>query len=358
METTTETPVSTPAAAAETTTETGSEAAPVAASPSLSGKDARMAALREASKILREGGKEPVQETKATVDKVDSKVDKPARESTEELVGLIRDQRALKAAQEAVRLEREALKADEPDLVRTRAAKAAIAKGDRLGAVRALFPDTDITKELLWDITKAIEAGELDPAPAPGQDIEKMVLDKLAAIKKSEADELAANEQQKSEGRQAVISAKDAELGAGFGASVVKVAGLESVDGDTLKPVIDGYADYVVEMNKQFDPAKYPALREFPVDHETVIACHQRLWKDAKGASVPPALVLQELESQLVARLHKALPGQVTTPSKPSPTVTAAMRSDPGRPLPPAPGKQTLLEKRDAIRQRLRERRP
>lgn len=295
----------------------------------------------------------------------------PKPESTDDLLAAVRAQRKEREAQKARDQEletlRQQLKDNEPTVAQTRQARELLARGDRIGAVRAMFPDLDTTGEFFYELARAVAAKEAkgegeEPTGAltPAQ-VEELVEKRMAAKEAAQEASRKANETKAEQERRTAIAAHDAEIAPGFGETVVRTLGFGTdVPIEELTPVIDGYAQLAAEMGAVFDkePAKYPALGVFKVQSDAIVAKHHELWlaarKEGKPGEISPEAVLQALEADVVARMRKTGLIPAAAEPKPTMTVTPAWRSDPGRPAAEEKKPETLKERIEARMAKLR----
>lgn len=259
-----------------------------------------------------------------------------------------------------------ALKEHEEYIPSVKAAREALKAGDHIGALRAVFPEGMILKDIFWAISKHIDAN--GDGETPALDLDAEFQKRLTA---HEAAKQAEEEKRTTAARTALLQARDghdAALGAGFGAGVVAevktivVGGrevpLSQAPPEVLAAAVGGYAEYVESTLKEFkkNPAKYPAIAKFKPDHVQALRTLERLRRET-GKVPPVPSVLKAMEDEIVdnarATGYFGAPA-VAAPTKPTPSfgATSGLQRDEGGAMPPAPGGYEA--KREARRQKLR----
>lgn len=237
----------------------------------------------------------------------------------DDLSGLIKEQRRIKADKAQLESDRAALKEVEPYIPRIRAAEAAIKAGDKVSAIKALFPGEDLTSDLFWDLAKSI--GE-QPGDGPKEiDLDKLVADKIAAQRKADSDAAADKVKQARE-------AADNELNGARG-------------------------EYLGAVHATFtaNAAKYPAIASLGVSSERIKDFVEVDFFKKHGRIPSASETLDELEKEIADRiLSTPYARREEAQRAPSPTITANWRSDPGRPTNSDNGPKTLDEIRAARR--------
>lgn len=241
--------------------------------------------------------------TKETADATTAKSAEPLSAASppdgDEIAALIREQRRLTAESKQLEASRAQLKEFEADVQRAKAAREALKTGNRIGALKALFPDEDLTSDLFWDLAKAV--GEEPEAAEP--DIEKLVAAQVEAKMKADAEAAAKRRQDE----------KDAH-----------VARLQSAHSEYVGAVGD-----VFSANRD----KFPAINALGIGAERIRAFVEDEYHPKNGTVPSPFETLQHLEDELTSRIRSTpYAAREAAPPPPAATLSSAWRSDPGRP--------------------------
>jgi len=245
-------------------------------------------------------------------------------DADDDLSALIKEQRRISAESKRIAAERAAIEAARKEVEefapRVKAAKEALAKGSKVDAIRALFPDEDLTTDLFWDLAKQLGEGE----PAQPKAIDPEELAELAAAKleaKRQAEEEArqakereaqeAQERQLSEARETYLSAVNETFQANA-ANYPGVVRLFKLIGDRANKVV---SERIIELAE----AQGRETGSVPSVSEVLAKVSQELYADA---------------AQAAANDNGA--------ARSAGTVTSAWKSDPGRPI--TPSREKTLE--------------
>ncbi len=212
------------------------------------------------------------------------------------------------------------------ELEALRTARQLMAKGDRIGAIKAMYPDVDVTSDLFWDLARQMGTGEDGKATGDGEvDLEKAIADGIAKARAAEKETEEASEREKRE-------KADAALG----------------------EARSSYAQEAAEVFKAMHQ-KFPLINHITIPPERV---WQYAEENTKDGRVPdPAETLAKIEADFEERIRAAgyvKAGEQQAPNGPTgATVTNGWRSDPGRPAPAGNDGKTLDQIREERRARL-----
>ncbi len=325
-------------------------------------REARRATLREgAGKTTTASSKHsPTQQSSSSTEATEQSPPPVASEpAADEIAVLIREDRRIKA--EARKVEARAAEVEakakqfESWAPRLSAAEAALAKGDTLAAIRAAFPDVDLTGDVFWDIAKQYGATASDDDGPSEVDFEKLVDERLTAREKAEKE---ASEAKRRELHQAVsqrLAEVDHQIAPGFAGDVMEIAELAgNVAAEVVGDVVEAYGEFVAATNQTFsaNAAKYPAIATLGAHPRRVVETSERLRKET-GNQPSTSAVLDALEKEMAARIQATPYAQRTEQPRPSPTVTSSWRSDAGRPAPVEGGRRTVDQLRAERKARL-----
>jgi hypothetical protein len=240
-----------------------------------------------------------------------AKQEAKADAGSDEIAALIREDRRIKAEGKKLAEERAALEAARKEVdeytPRVKAAQAALAKGDKVSAIKALFPDEDLTTDLFWDLAKQL--GEDAPAQAAidPEKVAEMALERLEAKRKAEQDAEAARKAE-------AAKADDAALEERNIASFNGMTRLFKLIGSRATTVIN---ERIIEVAEE----------------------HGR----ATGRVLSIADAMAKVNAELAADQQEAA---ANDNGKPAANVTGKWQSDPGRPA----GKDSKDKSLDEIR--------
>ncbi|MBA2560636.1 MAG: hypothetical protein H0V07_12280 [Propionibacteriales bacterium] len=244
-----------------------------------------------------------------------------------------------------------ALKEHEQYLPRIAAAKGHIAKGDKLAAIQALFPDEDLMTDLFWDLAKLngqqVEAGDEDGS------VKRMTPDQIADLAATKLEIKRAAAEQEAAAAAALAKAEQA------------AAGDRELEGARTEYLGDvnqafqaggqGRFAGIEALHRHLSSDVEPGLDANDPEHPSNVI-GRRLMKFVEtegrklGRILPPAEALAAYD----ARLRAGMPATPVAEVRPSPTMTSAWRSDPGRPTPADDGHKTLDRIREERRAALR----
>jgi hypothetical protein len=268
-----------------------------------------------------------------------------------ELAALIKEDRRVKAAAKDVESRAAALKDIEAVAPRIRTAQELAAKGDRMGAVRAVFAEhgDQFLKDLFWDLLKVNPAAEDDGEV----DVDKLVEQKLAAREQAAKDEEERKRKEAEQGAHQRFAAVDEAVSQpGFARAV---AAIETLRGAPLE-TIESYGSYCVSVAKAFEaaPDKYPAIKRLGVWPTALV---QKAEQIRAEKHVPPGIheLLTAIEADLTGAARELAGASApAVPAKaPASTLTPAWRQNPGTPEPDAQRARSLDEIRAERKRRL-----
>jgi hypothetical protein len=352
---------------------TAAPAAPVPASPSAPAPGAPAAAPAapitpsEAGRTLaqlrsqhREALSKPPAPAPAQDTPPEAKPPAPAADD-DEIATLIAEDRRLKTLSKELETRAAAVKEHEQYIPSVKAAREALAKGDYIAALSAVFPGEDITSDLFWALSKHVS----EQTGAPEVDIDQLVEKKLTERQAREQQE---REKAQQEARQKVAEARDSmdrHLGVGFGANLLKqvrtvhVAGREvpseQAPPEVMANIVTAYGDYVKAALSEYerDAAKYPAIGKFRPPLGKVVEHLERMRRE-KGTPPSTTAVLQAMEDEIAADIRGTPYAAPSAPAaRPSPTVHSGWQRDAGGAPPAADEPKGVDAKRAAIRARL-----
>lgn len=244
-------------------------------------------------------------------------------DSPDDIQALIREDRRIKAESKRLEISKAELKEYEADVLRAKTAREHLGKGDRIAALKALFPGEDLTSDLFWDLAKAVgQEGEGAAQP----DIEKVVAAQVEAKLKADAD--------------AAAKRRDDERAAAE-------AGLN----DARNEYISACGD-VFKANQD----KFPAIHALGVRAERIQDFVEKEFRPRNNGRIPSTLeTLQALEEELSGRIRSTpYAAQAAQPARAN-TVSNSWRSDPGRPANDNSANKTLDQIREERRALLRQ---
>lgn len=288
---------------------------------------ARRAEIREKLKA-KPADKEKPAEAKTEAKEAAPKAEAKQEPSTDEVQALIREERRLKAEKAQVAQEREALKAHEPKIKRLEQAESLLAKGDRVGAVRAMFPD--LTDDLFWDLAKSIgEKGDAGDAP----DIDTLLEQKLTARQEQEARAAQERADRERAEHQAQLARVDEKVAPGFSNTVLSLLSIEREPPEVQRQVAEAYGEFVEATAKVYTAHKdkLPGISEFGASPAEVVRKAEQLRASLKRQP-STAEVLNAIEADITARIERIRPTPTPPQQRPSTAVTNGWRSDPGKP--------------------------
>jgi hypothetical protein len=259
------------------------------------------------------GAKSPEQSSPAT-----------SAPDSDELAALIREDRRIKSEAKRLEMSKAEFKEYESDVQRARAAREALKTGNRIGALKALFPDEDLTSDLFWDLAKAV--GE-EPEGERQPDIKELVAAQVAA--KLAADKEAAEENERNR-----RSAAEAGLN-------------------------EARSEYVSACGQAFaaNKDKFPAIAALGIHAERIREFVEDEFRPRNGGKIPSTFeTLAALEQELVARVRMTpYAAREEAPVQRAATVSSSWRSDPGRPANDNSANETLEQSRERRRALLRQ---
>jgi hypothetical protein len=254
-----------------------------------------------------------------------AKQEAKADAGSDEIAALIREDRRIKAEGKKLAEERAALEAARKEVdeytPRVKAAQAALAKGDKVSAIKALFPDEDLTTDLFWDLAKQL--GEDAPAQAAidPEKVAEMALERLEAKRKAEQD---------------AEAAKKAE------AAKADDAALEEARNEYLAEANKEFQRNIASFNGMTRLFKLIGSRATTVINERIIEVAEEHGR-ATGRVLSIADAMAKVNAELAADQQEAA---ANDNGKPAANVTGKWQSDPGRPA----GKDSKDKSLDEIR--------
>lgn len=244
-------------------------------------------------------------------------------DSPDDIQALIREQRLIKKERQQVEATKAELKEYEADVQRAKAAREHMGKGDRIAALKALFPGEDLTSDLFWDLAKAVgQEGEGAAQP----DLEKVVAAQVEAKLKADAD--------------AAAKRRDDEKAAAVVQLDMARNEYASACGDVFKANQD----------------KFPAIAALGVRAERIRDFVEKEFRPQNNGRIPSTFeTLQAMEKELSGRiLSTPYAAQPAQPQRAN-TVSNSWRSDPGRPANDNSANKTLDQIREERRALLRQ---
>jgi hypothetical protein len=294
-------------------------AAAPAATPAINPSDAGRT-LREAREARRNAALTPP--AAAKVDAAQPVAAAPAAKpeaSTDEVLALVRKERALNEGRAALEREREAMKANQPDLDMVKAIKDARTKGDRLAVLKAVgFTDADLYEGEGALFHQLLELAKGAPAKEAAPDIAALV---AAELERKEAERVASMSEERKTAREARLGKADVWHGELVGFANANLKDYPAIKAyGSIDPTALINPDYYAPGHPWHDPQQEPGyVQKFlnwskgrmPTHKEVLDAFESQYREDAKArmTELAPTLGFEALRAPASAAFPKQQDG-------------------------------------------------